>query len=144
MSTLSNESNKCDLSSPPMSQPLPSNFTKENHYNPKTTKSQLTVSEVKGNSLTKMVNTLNILHILSTASGRKRKRCGICHNCTRPECGECKYCKDKPKYGGPGRLKQCCDRKKCQGLITHDGNSSQNQKPPQTKVNMWVNHTTMA
>lgn len=27
----------------------------------------------------------------------------------------CKFCRDKKKYGGPGKLKQCCE-KKC---ITH-------------------------
>ena len=57
MSTLSNESNECDLPSPPMSQSIPSNLTKQNKYNPKTTKSQLTVSEVKGNSLKKKLLT---------------------------------------------------------------------------------------
>ncbi len=24
----------------------------------------------------------------------------------------CVFCKDKPKFGGPGRRKQCCERKK--------------------------------
>ena len=25
----------------------------------------------------------------------------------------CKFCRDKKKYGGPGKLKQCCEKKKC-------------------------------
>ena len=26
------------------------------------------------------------------------------------------YCKGKPKFGGPGKSKQCCEKKKCQLL----------------------------
>ena len=29
------------------------------------------------------------------------------------DCGQCKYCIDKPKFGGPGKKKQCCERKCC-------------------------------
>ena len=43
----------------------------------------------------------------------KRKRCGVCEGCTRLDCGICIFCKDKPKFGGPGRRKQCCELKKC-------------------------------
>ena len=25
----------------------------------------------------------------------------------------CKFCRDKEKYGGGGKLKQCCEKKKC-------------------------------
>lgn len=31
----------------------------------------------------------------------------------RPDCGECKMCLDKPKYGGPGRKKQRCLKRQC-------------------------------
>ena len=34
------------------------------------------------------------------------------------ECGVCKYCKDKPKYGVPGSLKQCCVKRKCTMIST--------------------------
>ena len=47
--------------------------------------------------------------------GKARKRCGTCLGCTASDCGVCKYCLDKPKYGGPGRLKQCCEKRKCIG-----------------------------
>ncbi len=30
------------------------------------------------------------------------------------DCDECKFCADKPKYGGPGKLKQGCKRRKCE------------------------------
>ena len=39
---------------------------------------------------------------------RKRGRCGDCQGCTEQEdCGICINCKDKPKFRGPGRKKQC-------------------------------------
>ena len=38
-----------------------------------------------------------------------RTRCGKCDGCaTTDDCGRCKYCKDKKKNGGPGRLKKAC------------------------------------
>ena len=41
------------------------------------------------------------------------RRCGTCQGCKAQECGCCKYCLDKPKYGGKGRLKQRCIRTRC-------------------------------
>lgn len=43
----------------------------------------------------------------------KSRRCGACENCIKADCGMCKFCKDKPRFGGPGRLKQACSQKKC-------------------------------
>ena len=43
----------------------------------------------------------------------KRKRCGLCKGCLAKDCMICKFCRDKKKYGGPGKLKQCCEKKKC-------------------------------
>jgi hypothetical protein len=40
-------------------------------------------------------------------------RCGECEACLRDDCGKCTMCKDKIKFGGPGRLKQTCELKKC-------------------------------
>ncbi len=61
--------------------------------------------------------TLSILnYIYNTVHftiGRKRKRCGECFGCKAEDCRECKFCVDKPKYGGPGKLKQVCKRRKC-------------------------------
>ena len=46
--------------------------------------------------------------------GMKRKRCGTCTGCKHiHDCGMCIFCKDKPKYGGPGKRKQCCELRKC-------------------------------
>ena len=41
------------------------------------------------------------------------RRCGECDNCQQADCGMCKFCKDKPRFGGPGRLKQSCIKRKC-------------------------------
>lgn len=45
--------------------------------------------------------------------GQKRVRCGECTGCTSLNCTSCKYCRDNPKYGGPGKLKKACIKHKC-------------------------------
>ncbi len=40
-------------------------------------------------------------------------RCGKCEGCLRSDCGKCVYCRDKPKYGGPGKKKQRCALRTC-------------------------------
>ena len=48
--------------------------------------------------------------------GNKRPRsvrCGKCDGCERDDCGTCKNCVDKPKFGGLGQRKQGCVRKIC-------------------------------
>ncbi|XP_069134817.1 lysine-specific demethylase 2B-like isoform X1 [Argopecten irradians] len=51
----------------------------------------------------------------SPSSGvrRRRTRCKKCEPCTRTDCGECNFCKDMKKYGGPGRMKQSCISRQC-------------------------------
>lgn len=44
---------------------------------------------------------------------RRRTRCGQCENCQRDDCGECRTCKDMKKFGGPGRMKQSCQKRVC-------------------------------
>ncbi|XP_056593131.1 lysine-specific demethylase 2B isoform X1 [Triplophysa dalaica] len=44
---------------------------------------------------------------------RRRTRCRKCEACTRKECGECHFCKDMKKFGGPGRMKQSCIKRQC-------------------------------
>lgn len=45
--------------------------------------------------------------------GGKRRRCGSCTGCTTPNCGECAKCRDMPAFGGPGKMRQSCDRRRC-------------------------------
>ena len=59
-------------------------------------------------------NTYVYLHISLTADS-KRPRCGTCSGC-KSECGSCKNCKDKKKFGGPGRRKQACLKRKCNNM----------------------------
>ena len=46
-------------------------------------------------------------------SPSRRKNCGNCNGCLAENCGHCEYCKDMPKFGGPGIKKQRCIRRQC-------------------------------
>merc|ERR1719347_718860 len=35
-------------------------------------------------------------------------RCGVCDQCTKSDCGQCRNCKDMTKFGGSGKSKQAC------------------------------------
>eukprot|EP00569_Conticribra_weissflogii_P000377 CAMPEP_0171356546 /NCGR_PEP_ID=MMETSP0878-20121228/45782_1 /TAXON_ID=67004 /ORGANISM="Thalassiosira weissflogii, Strain CCMP1336" /LENGTH=951 /DNA_ID=CAMNT_0011862571 /DNA_START=216 /DNA_END=3071 /DNA_ORIENTATION=- len=50
---------------------------------------------------------------------RVRSRgCGECPTCLKPDCQECKFCKDMKKYGGPNLLRQrCMYRRRCPVLF---------------------------
>ncbi|XP_030633890.1 lysine-specific demethylase 2A [Chanos chanos] len=48
-----------------------------------------------------------------SALRRRRVRCKRCEACLRSECGNCNYCRDMKKFGGPGRLKQTCVLRQC-------------------------------
>ncbi|KAG5834900.1 hypothetical protein ANANG_G00266470 [Anguilla anguilla] len=47
------------------------------------------------------------------ANRPKLKMGGKCEACMRTECGECHFCKDMKKFGGPGRMKQSCIMRQC-------------------------------
>ena len=44
---------------------------------------------------------------------------GGCAGCNTPDCGACKYCRDKSKFGGFGTLRQKCEQRRCLGPLTH-------------------------
>jgi len=48
--------------------------------------------------------------------GIKRMRCE-CKGYLLSDCGKCKFCIDKPKFGGPGK-KKCCIVRKCERNVT--------------------------
>ena len=66
------------------------------------------------NSSTQSTFPVNQKSLVSTASGttsksntndssrRRRTRCKKCDSCLRADCGECHFCKDMKKFGGPG------------------------------------------
>jgi len=43
----------------------------------------------------------------------RKQPCGQCEACSREDCGECIYCLDKRKFGGPNSLKQESPRLYC-------------------------------
>ncbi|XP_065893101.1 DNA (cytosine-5)-methyltransferase PliMCI-like [Dysidea avara] len=75
-----------------------------------------TDNETKSES--KSVDTDNQEHAMpvddnKAVAGQKRVRCGECTGCISSNCEICKYCRDSPKYGGPGKLKKACLQWKC-------------------------------
>ena len=51
-------------------------------------------------------------------TGKKHsRRCGACAACLCEEdCKKCRFCKDMPKYGGLGRMRQKCIKRQCHKL----------------------------
>merc|ERR1712106_124457 len=43
----------------------------------------------------------------------KKVACKTCKACKAVDCGVCLFCKDKPKFGGPSKLKQRCLQRVC-------------------------------
>ncbi|XP_067864103.1 lysine-specific demethylase 2B-like isoform X2 [Heptranchias perlo] len=54
-----------------------------------------------------------LAHKSTSGARRRRTRCRKCEACLRTECGECHFCKDMKKFGGPGRMKQSCIKRQC-------------------------------
>lgn len=44
---------------------------------------------------------------------KRGRGCAKCEGCVKPDCGVCLFCKDKPKFGGPGKKKQRCEKRTC-------------------------------
>ena len=58
-----------------------------------------------------------ITHVGKSTSRPKSKRCGACEGCQAPECGTCRCCLNKTKFGGTGTLKKPCEAKICRNPI---------------------------
>lgn len=56
----------------------------------------------------------------------KQRRCGECQGCKTPDCAICKFCKDKRKFGGPGKLKKRCIKRNCTGILSTTASSTAN------------------
>ena len=50
----------------------------------------------------------------------KKMSCRVCEPCLRPDCSQCTFCLDKPKFGGPGKKKQKCIEKVCQNMSLYN------------------------
>ena len=60
--------------------------------------------------------------------GMKTKgSCGACAKCLREDCGECRACLDKTKYGGPNTMRQRCYERRCMNKVDR-------HPPPVVKV----------
>ncbi|KAJ8798184.1 hypothetical protein J1605_016817 [Eschrichtius robustus] len=55
----------------------------------------------------------------------KRRRCGVCEICQQPECGKCKACKDMVKFGGSGRSKQACQKRRCPNMAMKEADDDE-------------------
>nr|XP_044998523.1 DNA (cytosine-5)-methyltransferase 1 isoform X2 [Jaculus jaculus] len=55
----------------------------------------------------------------------KRRRCGVCEVCQQPECGKCKACKDMVKFGGTGRSKQACLKRRCPNMAMKEADDDE-------------------
>jgi hypothetical protein len=47
---------------------------------------------------------------------QRRRRCGECAGCLGEDCGLCRYCRDRPAFGGKGTLRHTCERRRCTNL----------------------------
>ena len=52
-------------------------------------------------------------------AARRSRGCGRCNGCVLGDCGACKHCSDKPKFGGRGVTKQACERRTCSAPAQH-------------------------
>ncbi|KAA0184155.1 hypothetical protein HAZT_HAZT008957 [Hyalella azteca] len=72
------------------------------------------LSEDNGASLSAFSGDAAKLLYNAANSRRRSKRCNVCKGCiTSEDCGACRYCLDKAKFGGPNKLKQVCKEKRC-------------------------------
>lgn len=65
----------------------------------------------KGNehSAIYLISAYTFLVTVKHAKTQRTLGCGICTGCTSSiDCGKCRMCLDKPKFGGPGKRKQRC------------------------------------
>ena len=62
------------------------------------------------------------LHTHTHTHTHTRQICGPCQ--ITNDCARCTYCLDKPKFGGPGRLKQKCKLRMCLNLKKSSSSST--------------------
>ncbi|XP_046904190.1 lysine-specific demethylase 2A [Hypomesus transpacificus] len=80
-----------------------------------------------------------------SALRRRRVRCKRCAACLRTECGDCTYCHDMRKFGGPGRMKKSCVMRQCLApclpltakcAVCGEGNQETEEASPSTQTLM--------
>jgi len=72
--------------------------------------------------------------------GRSNKpnnqRCGTCRGCAANDCGACKNCRDKPRFGGPGIKKKACLRRVCHKTRNRDDDDDDDDEDDETTEGM--------
>ena len=71
-----------------------------------------------------------------TPSARKPQRlnrCGSCIGCESKDCGMCKNCADKPRFGGPGIKKKACIARICQQPKQQSADEMSDHDSPQAQ-----------
>ncbi|XP_076753766.1 DNA methyltransferase 1a isoform X1 [Xylocopa sonorina] len=66
--------------------------------------------------------------------GPKRQRCGVCEHCQQPDCGLCNACKDMLKFGGTGRSKQACVKRRCPNMAIQEADDSDPENEEQYEI----------
>ena len=56
--------------------------------------------------------------------GPRKTRCGTCEACQSTDCGECRSCRDMVKFGGTGKSKQCCIKRKCPNMMIQEADEN--------------------
>ena len=57
----------------------------------------------------------------------RKARCLKCSGCLVEECGQCKHCLDKPKFGGSSKTRKPCIMKVCEQSSSKRKNTSENR-----------------
>ncbi|UYV62934.1 DNMT1 [Cordylochernes scorpioides] len=60
----------------------------------------------------------------------RKGRCGVCEPCQQPDCGNCKFCRDMVKFGGSGRSKQACLKRRCPNMMVQEANENDPEEEP--------------
>jgi len=79
---------------------------------------------------------VSILSPKPTASRKRNSRCKVCPPCLDTDCGQCVYCLDKPKFGGPNRKKCACLNRRCLNMTSRlsPRNSSMSISTPKKQL----------
>ena len=61
------------------------------------------------------------------ATATRRTRCGVCEACQQTDCGKCNCCRDMVKFGGSGRSKKSCVRRKCPNMAVQAADDDEDE-----------------
>ncbi|KAG8247308.1 DNA (cytosine-5)-methyltransferase 1, partial [Homalodisca vitripennis] len=64
----------------------------------------------------------------ASSKGPKRRRCGVCEACQLSDCGTCPSCVDMIKFGGTGRSKQACVKRRCPNMAIQEADDDDQEE----------------